>query len=323
MAVYTLLSDEDIDDIRKAFGLGEVLAFKGIAEGVSNSNYFLETADGRFILTIYEAMVNKNDLPFYLGATEYAAKMGLDTALPLHTIEGNLTFEIEGKSCAICSFLNGYSPRTPNVKQVKSAGRALAMLHNALEDYELKRENDLGPNDWLRLWDTCKNEAEALETGVRALIDSDIERISQSWPHGEELPKGFIHADLFPDNVLFTGNEVSGLIDFYYGCTDFFAYDLAIMLNAWCFINNGREYDITKGNALISGYESVRKLSDKEKELLPLFALGGALRFFLTRMIDWNKEMEGAIVTKKDPREYSARLAFHRAAKSAFDYGVL
>lgn len=320
MAVYTILSDEDIETIKTAYGLGDIINLKGIAEGVQNSNYLLETTDGRFILTIYEAMVSIPELPFYLGATEKAANLGLPAARPLKTKDNKMVFEFRGKSCAICTFLNGLSPKTPNTEQTKAAGAMLANLHNALNDYDNIRENDLSLSGWKKMWGECKLEAEKLENGLSILIEQDLKEFEDNWPK-DGLPKGFIHADLFPDNVLFTGDKVTGIIDFYFGATDFFAYDLAVMLNAWCFISGGREFDITKGKALIAGYQSVRPFNDKEKMLMPLLARGAALRFFLTRMIDWTKDNEGAIVTKKNPREYTNRLAFHRNAKSFADYG--
>ena len=319
MAVYTILSDQDVEFIREAFGLGAIMTFKGIAEGVQNSNYFLETEDARYILTIYEAMTEVAELPFFLGATEWAAKHDLPTALPIHTKNGDLTLNLNGKTLALCSFLKGFSPKTPNVNQVKSAGIALAKLHLALENYPNKRTNDLGPNAWPKMWNVIADDADKFETGVKKLIDEDLKEIVQNWP--QNLPSGFIHADLFPDNVLYVGDEVSGLIDFYFGANDFFAFDLAIMLNAWCFLPLGREFDLTKGRALISGYESIRQLNESEKSAMPLLARGAALRFFLTRMKDWLRPDDGAIVTKKDPKEYSSRLAFHRAAQSLFDYG--
>lgn len=324
MAVYTILSDADIEKVCQCFGLGAIKSFKGIAEGVQNSNYFLETDGGRFILTIYETMVDVADLPFYLGATELAANLGLPCARPVRTQNGALTLEIAGKTCALCSFLTGYSPRYPNVAQTNAAGAALARLHLAMQAFELKRENDLDAKDWPLMWQGCRVAAEALETGVAALIDEDIAQINENWPVASaSLARGFIHADLFADNVLFVGDEVTGIIDFYFAANGFFAYDLAIMLNAWCFLPGGREFDLTKGRALIAGYESVRRLETEEQALIPLFARGAALRFFLTRMNDWVRDDASAIVTKKDPKEYSARLAFHRSAKSIFDYGKM
>lgn len=319
MAVYTQLSDEQIEEVRMAFGLGEITLFKGIAEGVSNSNFLIETIDNRYIFTIYEAMTDVSELPFFLGATEHAAIKGLDTALPIHTKNGAITYEIAGKKCALCSFLKGVSPKAPNVDQVRSAGCALAKLHLALSDYQLSRINNLGHDSWRNMWDRISLRAGDFETGLGELIIDDLEKIENFWPN--DIPSGFIHADLFPDNVMFIGNEVSGLIDFYFAANDALAYDLAIMLNAWCFLPLGREFDLTKGKALLAGYESVRPLSDKEKAAMPILCLGAAMRFFLSRMTDWLTEFDGAVVNKKDPKEYTARLAFHRSAKSIFDYG--
>ena len=322
MAVYTHLTDEDLEQIREGFGLGEIIGFKGIAEGVQNSNYILEVAESRYILTIYENMVDVKDLPFFLGATEMAADVGLPCARPMRTRSGELTFQIAGKTCALCSFLSGYSPRYPSAKQTRAAGAALARLHLAMKDYDLSRENDLDAKDWPKMWEKLRIDGENLEAGASRLIDDDVFNIRKSWPDKDsDLPKGFIHADLFADNVLFVGDEVSGLIDFYFSANGFYAFDLAIMLNAWCFLPLGREFDLTKGRALIAGYESVRKLLPREKELMPLFARGAALRFYLTRLNDWVRDDGGAIVTKKDPKEYSARIAFHRTAKGIFDYG--
>lgn len=319
MAVYTHLSDEQIEEIRMAFGLSEITLFKGIAEGVQNSNFLIETNDNRYVLTIYEAMTDVSELPFFLGATEHAAQAGLKTALPIHTESGDLVYEIAGKKCALCTFLKGVSPKTPNAEQVKSAGRALAQLHLANADLGLARANNLGHEAWRAMWNKIADRAGGFETELLNLIAEDLALIDAKWPM--DIPKGFIHADLFPDNVMFIGNEVSGLIDFYFAATDSLAYDLAIMLNAWCFLPLGREFDLTKGRALIAGYESIRPLTDKERAAMPILCLGAAMRFFLTRMADWLTEFDGAVVNKKDPKEYTARLAFHRSAHSIFDYG--
>ena len=320
MAVYTEPTDEELQTILSGWGLTAPLAFKGIAEGVQNSNFLLETADGRFIMTIYEKSVNIADLPFYLGATETAANRGLPTARPVHAINGATTQTMRGKTCALCTFLSGVSAKRPTVAQAKSVGAALAQLHITLGDFPLSRKNDLGPSDWPAIWIGRSEDAESLEVGTAAAIDADLIAIASGWP--TNLPKGTIHADLFPDNVLYLGDEVSGLIDFYFACTDFLAYDIAVMLNAWCFEPNGREFDLTKGRALLAGYQSVRSLSQAELDALPLLARGAALRFFLTRLVDWTTDMDGALVKKKDPRDYTSRLAFHRAATSAADYGA-
>jgi homoserine kinase type II len=227
---------------------------------------------------------------------------------------------VRGKPCSIVSFLSGVSAKRPNAAQCRAVGAALGGLHNALANHEGHRPNSLGPADWVRLFEPeIAQVAEALEPNLHALIDSDLAAIAQDWP--QSLPTGVIHADLFPDNVLFLRNEVSGLIDFYFACTDILAYDLAVMLNAWCFEPSGREFDLIKGRSLISGYESIRPLSALERKAIPILARGAALRFFLTRLIDWNATPPGALVRPKDPRDYSARLAFHRNAKTIGDYG--
>jgi homoserine kinase type II len=320
MAVYTEPTDDELNTLLIGWGLSTPLAFKGIAEGVQNSNFLLETAEGRFIMTIYEKSVNTADLPFYLGATETAADKGLPAARPVHTLTGETTQTIRGKTCALCTFLSGVSAKRPSASQARTVGEALAQLHLALSDFPLTRKNNLGPDNWDLMWDGRSGDAEDLEIGTAAAIESDLAAIAKNWP--TDLPKGMIHADLFPDNVLYIGDKVSGLIDFYFGCTDFLAYDIAVMLNAWCFEPNGREFDLTKGRALLAGYQSVRLLCQNELDALPLLARGAALRFFLTRLVDWTTNMEGALVKKKDPRDYTSRLAFHRAARSATDYGA-
>ena len=319
MAVYTEPSDAELAGLLAGWGLSAPLVFKGIAEGVENSNFLLATREGRFILTIYERRVQVSDLPFFLGLTETAAAAGLPAARPVRTRDGALTQSIGAKAVALCTFLDGVSPRRPNPAQTRAAGAALARLHLALAGSALQRANDLSLEAWQRLWPGERAAGEALEPGSAALVDRDLAHLSALWPRA--LPTGLIHADLFADNVLFVGDTVSGLIDFYFACTDFLAYDLAVMVNAWCFEPSGREFDITRGRALLAGYQSVRRLESAEVAALPLLARGAALRFYLTRLIDWQAPSEGALVRRKDPRDYSARLAFHRAVRDARDYG--
>ncbi|GIU66847.1 homoserine kinase [Candidatus Phycosocius spiralis] len=320
MAVYTEPTDEELATLLNAWGLDGLRNFKGIAEGIQNSNFLIEVRQGRFILTIYEKSVVLDDLPFYLGLTETAANAGLPAARPIRTQDGEMVQMIRGKPTSLCTFLDGVSSQHPPSSQTRAAGAALAQLHLALADYPQKRPNDLGPHNWSELWAGRAAHSEDLEPGIAPSIDQDLKEFAANWPR--DLPRGIIHADLFPDNVLFLGDRVNGLIDFYFACEDFLAYDLAVMLNAWCFEANGREFDLVKGRALIMGYETVRPLSQSERNALPLLARGAALRFFLTRLVDWVTPMDGALVRKKDPRDYAARLAFHRNARSAADYGA-
>jgi homoserine kinase type II len=319
MAVYTDLSDEELAGLLARYDLGAARAFKGIAEGVENSNFYLETDSGRHILTIYEKRVNASDLPFFFAVMEQAARAGVPCPDPAHGRDGEVIQSVRGKPCAIISFLQGVSPRRPSAAQCRAVGAALARLHLALAGLEIERANALGAAAWPGLAAGREADMEALEPGSAALVAQDLAAL-RAWP--ADLPRGPIHADLFPDNVLFLGDAVSGLIDFYFACTDLLAYDLAIMLNAWCFEPNMREFDLVRGRALIAGYESVRGLSEPERAALPLLARGAALRFFLTRLIDWFGTPDGALVRRKDPREYLSRLAFHRRAAGPGDYGA-
>jgi homoserine kinase type II len=253
-----------------------------------------------------------------MGVMEALAGAGVPCPKPVHARDGTVIQSVKDKPCAIVSFLTGVSASRPTPVQCKAAGAALAAMHAALAGSDLARPNALGRASWPRLADGRGEQMEALEPGLPALIASDLEALAR-WP--DDLPKGVIHADLFPDNLLFVGDAVSGLIDFYFACTDALAYDLAIMLNAWCFEPNMREFNLVKGRALIAGYESVRALTPAEREAMPLLCRGAAMRFFLTRLIDWSDTPASALVRKKDPRDYSARLAFHRQARSIADYG--
>ncbi len=319
MAVYTDLSDDDLASVARAYGLGAVRTCKGIAEGVSNSNYFIDADAGRFIFTIFEHRAAPEDLPFFIGVMEHLAARGFPAPAPLHARTGAALYDLRGKNAAFVSFLDGVSPKHPNRAQCAIIGETLARMHGTLADCPLTRANALGPANWRALIAPHLSLAEQLRSGLAQSIDADLTAITGAWP--QALPRGIIHADLFPDNALFIGDALGGVIDFYFACEDLLAYDIAVALNAWCFEARG-EYDISKGAALLGGYESVRKLESAERLALPLLARGAAMRFFATRIADWAHTPAGALVRPKDPLEYAAKLDFHRAAKSAGDYGV-
>ena len=318
MAVYTDLSDAELDGLLADYDLGPALAFKGIAEGVENSNFLLETPAGRFILTIYEKRVASADLPFFMAVMERLAAAGIPAPRPVALRDGGVLASVRGKRAAIITFLNGLSPRRPNAAQCRALGTILARMHVALDGFAMSRPNALGPTAWAPLIQPHLPLAEHLRAGLAAAIESDLKLVSD-WRSG--LPQGVIHADLFPDNALFLGDTISGVIDFYFACTDALAYDVAVCLNAWCF-EADRSFNITKGQAIIAGYESVRPLGAAERAALPALARGAALRFFATRLHDWANTPEGALVKRKDPLEYADKLEFHRRAKSAADYGA-
>ncbi len=319
MAVYTDVSFEELETLLADYDIGSPRTFKGIAEGVENSNFLLQTGRGSFFLTLYEKRVRAEDLPFFLGLLEHLAGNGVLCPLPVRTKSGALSVMLNRRPAAIVTFLEGVSFRRPDVGQCAAIGAALADLHRAGEGFAIERPNALGLSGWRPLVDATAAHADDVEGGLAALTARAIDHLTANWPSG--LPAGVIHADLFPDNVLFMDGKVSGLIDFYFACNDAYAYDLAIMLNAWCFEPDGA-YNITKGKSLIGAYRQGRTLSAAEIAALPALCSGSALRFLLTRLYDWLNPDPQALVRPKDPRDYSKRLRFHMQVKSAAEYGA-
>lgn len=311
MAVYTDITDEELNALLSDFDLGAPLAFKGIAEGVENSNFLLETEAGRFILTVYEKRVREDELPFFLGLTRWLAQHGYPSATPMIDRHGEALKRVRGKPCAIFSFLPGLSVRRPNASHCREAGQGLARLHLAADGFTLTRANDLGQAAWAPMFAGLRTDAENLKPGLAATIEGDLARIAAAWP--SDLPTGVIHADYFPDNVFFQGPKFAGTIDFYFACVDALAYDIAVALNAWCFEADG-SFNITSARAMLAGYEAHRPLTPAERAALPVLAHGAAMRFFLTRLHDWGATPAGALVRPKDPLEYERKLAVHRSA---------
>ena len=311
MAVYTEVSDEDLDAFLAHYPLGGALSCKGIAEGVENSNFLLVTARGPFILTLYEKRVNPEDLPFFLDLMAHLKDKGLACPQPVHGNDGQALRELCGRPAAIFTFLEGMWPRRVLGRHCGPLGEALAAMHLAGADFPKTRPNTLSLAGWRDLFGRCQARADEVQPGLADLIDGELAELEASWPSG--LPSGVIHADLFPDNVFFRGETLSGLIDFYFACTDFLAYDLAICLNAWCFEPDG-SLNVTAARALVAGYEAERPLSPAERKALPILAWGAAMRFFLTRLQDWGSTPEGALIKPHNPLEYERKLAVHRAA---------
>lgn len=319
MAVYTDITEDDLKSFLEAYDAGELTSYKGIAEGVENTNFLLHTTKLPLILTLYEKRVEKSDLPFFLGLMHHLADKGLSCPLPLPRKDGELLGELSGRPTALISFLEGMWLRKPAAKHCREVGKALAAMHLAGEGFEIKRPNALSVEGWKVLWEKSRERADEVEKGLQQEIQPEIDFLAANWP--KDLPAGVIHADLFQDNVFFLGDELSGLIDFYFACNDFLAYDVSICLNAWCFEKDGA-YNVTKGKALLEGYQSVRPLNAEELNALPLLARGSALRFFLTRLYDWLTTPEGALVVKKDPIEYLRKLRFHRSINDVAEYGL-
>ena len=319
MAVYTEIGDDELRTFIAAYDIGEVLSCKGIAEGVENSNYLLGTEQGTFILTLYEKRVAPGDLPFFIALMDHLAHQGVACPTPVRAKDGGALRELCGRPAAIVTFLNGMWPRRIVPFHCASLGAALARLHKAGASFTMARPNDLSIAGWHRVYVACAGRADEVEKELSAEIGEELSALESAWPTG--LPTGVIHADLFPDNVFFRDREVSGLIDFYFACTDAFAYDLAICLNAWCFEPDGA-FNVTKARLLVGQYRGERELLPEEMAALPLLARGSALRFLLTRLYDWQNQPQGALVRPKDPLEYLKKLRFHRGVADPSGYGI-
>ncbi|MEO3386101.1 homoserine kinase [Mesorhizobium sp. CAU 1741] len=319
MAVFTDITELELGAFLRGYDVGELLSYKGIAEGTENSNFIIHTSAGSYILTLYEKRVEKADLPFFLGLMEHLAERGVSCPLPVRQRGGEMIGELAGRPAAIITFLEGMWPRRPTAVHCRELGAALAKLHLAGADFPLSRPNALSLAGWRTLWDGCRERADEVEQGLGDEVAADFSTLEAEWPN--DLPSGVIHADLFPDNVFFLGDRLSGLIDFYFACNDFFAYDVATCLNAWCF-ERDHAFNLTKGTALLAGYQSVRALAPREVEALPMLCRGSALRFMLTRLYDWLNGPDGALVQKRDPLEYVRKMRFHRQVGSAVEYGL-
>jgi len=318
MAVYTDVPADDLSDFLGRYDIGALLSYKGIAEGVENSNFLVHTGAGNFILTLYEKRVAEHDLPFFLGLMEHLAARGINCPQPVKNKQGGMLGTIAGRPAAIVTFLDGLWIRKPTAGHCAAVGEALARLHLAAQDFPVKRANALSVASWRPLFEHAGPRGDSVQPGLCNELVAELDVLERSWPR--DLPSGVIHADLFPDNVFFLDGKLSGLIDFYFACNDMLAYDIAICLNAWCF-ETDHSYNVTKGRALLKGYAKVRALSVPERAALPVLCRGAAMRFLLTRLVDWLAVPEGALVRPKDPLEYFRKLRFHQSVKSAEDYG--
>lgn len=319
MAVYTEVSDEALSEFLALYDIGDVISFKGIAEGVENSNFLLRTTRSQFILTLYEKRVKAADLPFFIGLMEHLAERGVNCPQPVRNRSGDALGQLAGRPATIVTFLDGLWIRRPNASHCSQVGRALARMHLAGADFPLGRPNALSLDGWLALFSAAEARANEVAPGLREECAAELSFLHANWP--TSLPGGVIHADLFNDNVFFLGERLSGLIDFYFACNDALTYDLAICLGAWCF-EPDNAFNVSKGRALIAAYEEARPLELAEIEALPILARGASIRFMLTRLVDWLNVPAGAKVAPKNPLEYRDKLRFHQRVRSAADYGL-
>ncbi|MBI5318590.1 homoserine kinase [Bradyrhizobium sp.] len=319
MAVYTDVAAEELAEFLKGYDIGELLSYKGIAEGVENSNFLMHTSKGAYILTLYEKRVAEDDLPYFLSLMAHLAQHGVSCPQPAKNRNGAVYSTLAGRPAAIINFLEGMWPRRPNAAHCAGVGEALAKMHLAGHDFPLFRANPLSVSGWRPLFERAADRADSVQAGLRDFIARELDYLETRWPN--DLPVGVIHADLFPDNVFFLGDKLSGLIDFPFSCNDILAYDVAICLNAWCF-EPDHSFNVTKARALLNAYGRTRPLSATEQNALPLLARGAALRFLLTRLVDFLNVPAGALVKPKDPLEYVRKLRFQQGVASLNDYGV-
>jgi homoserine kinase type II len=310
MAVYTQVSAEALSDFLARYDCGALVSAKGIAEGVENTNYLVDTTTDRFILTLYEKRVAAEDLPFFMGLLDHLAAKGLAVPPAIKDRQGVEIQELEGRPACLIKFLPGVSLSHPTPAQALAAGRAMAEMHKAVADFTPTRANSMGVDTWQPLFERCRNSLDQIAPGLEQAVADALDRTLPIWP--AHLPVSAIHADLFPDNVLMRGDDVSGLIDFYFACTDIRLYDLAVMHTSWCFDNEGRNYDPAVGAALLEGYATTMGLSDDDRRALPILATGACIRFLLSRAWDWLNTPADALVTRKDPLAYLRRLEFYR-----------
>src|SRR3984893_1094126 len=319
VAVDTDVVAEDLGAFLADYDVGELLAYKGIAEGVENSNFLVHTSRGYFILTLYEKRVAAADLPFFLRLMEHLHARGITCPQPVKNRQGEVLGQVAGRPAAVITFLDGMWIRRPTPGHCAARGEALAKLHLAGLDFKRSRANALSVAGWRPLYENSRARANEVQRELEPLLAAELAQLETAWP--KNLPQGVIHADLFPDNVFFLGNKLSGLIDFYFACTDALAYDLAICLNAWCF-EPDHSYNVTKGRSLLQSYSAVRALSPQERLALPMLARGAALRFLLTRLVDWFDERGAALVRREGALGYFLYVRFHQAVGSVRDYGI-
>ncbi len=320
MAVYTKFHQKNIEEILSKYNLGKLDSFEGIEEGIENTNYFLSVNKTKFILTVYEKRVKSEDLPFFSELMSLLNKANFKCPVPLINTENNTLTDYEGKKLMIVSFLEGKAKQNLSPNNCKSIGLEAAKLHNITKEFKIKRKNDFSVKSWRGLFNSIKDKCSDVHKDLPVLIEENLKDVEKNWPN--DLPKGIIHADLFHDNIFFTEDKLSGIIDFYFSCEDFFALEIAICFNALCFdgSKNNLSFNVTKAKSFIDGYTSVRKLNDLEKKNIKVLSQGAALRFLLTRVFDALNKVKGAIVKVKDPVEYLKRLEFHKNSKNFEDY---
>ena len=320
MAIYTKLNKDNLKDFFSKYNLGKLISYKGIEEGIENTNYLIKTTEGKFILTIYEKRVQENDLPFFIGLMKNLFNANFKSPEPIINKNGSYISEILNKKAAVVSFIDGNSKKVLSPENCFLVGVETAKLHMITKKLSIKRKNRLSVESWKNIYNKVSKDCSKIHTSLPKIIEKNLEEIEKNWP--KNIPSGIIHADLFPDNIFFKNNKFTGIIDFYFSCYDFYAFEIAICLNALCFEgkNENLSFNVTKAKKYIDGYSTIRKLTEDEKKSLKILCQGAALRFLLTRVFDYLNLIDGAIVKIKDPVEYLKRLEFHDSVSNYQDY---
>ena len=320
MAVYTKLSDNNLKDFFLKYDLGKLLSYKGIQEGIENTNYFIETDKGKFILTLYEKRIEEKDLPFFMGLMKNLFEANFPSPEPIINKNGNYITEIAEKKAAVVSFLDGTAKKNLSPNNCREVGIQTAKLHLITKNLAGRRKNKLSINSWRKIYEKVEKDCLKIHPNLSKIITKNLDEIENDWP--KNIPLGIIHADLFPDNIFFKGDKLTGIIDFYFSCYDFYAFEIAICLNALCFEgkNENLSFNVTKAKKFIDGYSSIKEITEEEKKSLKTLCQGAAMRFLLTRVFDYLNLTDGALVKIKDPIEYLKRLEFHNGVTNYQDY---
>ena len=322
MAVYTKINKEHLNSFVKKYDIGKVVKFKGIKEGIENTNYFILTSKGKFILTIYEKRVQKKDLPFFMNLMDSLNKNNFQCPKPIKSLNNKYISLIKKKPAALVSFLSGSSKENLNSDNCYEIGVQVAKFHSITKKLSIKRNNSLSLRSWEKLFKKVEKQCSTIGENLPYKIRESLKEVKKNWP--KNLPGGIIHADLFPDNIFFNNNQFSGFIDFYFSCNDFYAFEIAICLNALCFdgFKQNLSFNVTKAKKFLKGYSTIRKITIKEKKYFKVLCQGAALRFLLTRVFDYLNLTKGAILSVKDPLEYLKRLEFHNSTRNFEDYCI-
>jgi homoserine kinase type II len=319
MAVYTKLEHQEVRKFLEQYNINNFKDYKGITEGVENTNYLIKTSEQDYILTIYEKRVDENDLPFFIKLLSYLSENKFPCPKPIANKNNEKINRIKNKNAALVTFLNGQSKNKITSEECFEIGKITAQLHEITKKFDINRKNNLSIENWESIFEKTIKQKIDLDESIIKKTKNYLNFLKDKWP--KNLPQGIIHADLFPDNIFFTNNKVSGIIDFYFACNDFFAYEIAICINSLCFDNNST-FNMTKAKNLIDGYTSIRTLSEDEKKYLPILSMGAAMRFFLTRLYDFYHTDNKADVKIKDPFEYLKKIEFHSTIKNFNEYFI-